>query len=259
MRRFVPLRTSTDIKSGWKRYENHRHAIGETALPVALAELPQLLADFLLAFARLPDNAYRLVALMGLQVGHNHYVNDEGRWFASYVPAHLRAYPFALAIKPDSDDQAMVCFDHDSGLFRPHPDEQDGEQRFFTDDGRPQPLFEGVVNFLRARQENLVLTQRGVDALAEHQLLTPFPLPPAIEGEEPLRGFYRFDEEKYKSLDGELLLTLRNVNALTIAYAQLFSMARLPLLKKLATGSRQHEQVVDIEKIFGRDGDIFKF
>ncbi|MFA5546946.1 MAG: SapC family protein [Porticoccaceae bacterium] len=261
MARIKPLRTDTDGQCGWKPYADYYHAAHETVLPVALAELSQSLTEYTLAFARLPGDAYSLVALMGLRPGENLFVNQAGMWCARYVPAQLRSYPFILAKKPDDAGQSLVCFDHDSGLYRREPDMTAGEQRFFDAEGKPQPFFDQVIGFLKARQNNLVLTQRGVDAIVEHDLLLPWLLPAAAEGEEPLRGFYRFNEEKFNSLDADTLQTLRNANALTVAFAQLFSMPRIAVLLQMAKARATHKPIseADIESIFGETDDTLDF
>lgn len=262
MARITPLRTDTDGQSGWQRYADYQHAATETVLPVGLAELPQAIGEYTLAFARLPDGSHRLVALMGLQVGQNLYVNNQGRWCARYVPSQLRAYPFVLAKRPNSDDEkALVCFDQDSGLYRETPDESRGEQRFFDESGEPQPFFKEVVDFLQARQRNMVLTQRGVDTLAEHGLLRPWRLPAAADDQDPLVGFYHFDEEKFNAADGQTLEALRNANALTIGYAQLLSMPKIRLLVQMAKARSAAETPaeVDVEALFGEKDDTLKF
>jgi hypothetical protein len=262
MARITPLRTDTDGQCGWKRYADYDHAANETVLPVSMAEIPQALTDYTLAFARLPGGEHRLVALMGLRPGENLFVNQAGSWCARYVPAQLRGYPFVLAKPPGQDsDRALVCFNHDSGLYRDTPDEHKGEVRFFNDQGEPQPFFKEVVDFLQTRQHNMLLTQRAVDTLVEHDLLVPWRLPPAADGEEPLRGFYRFNEEKFNSLDADTLQTLRNANALTVAYAQLFSMPRIAVLVQLAKARAAHQPIreADIETMFGEKDDTLKF
>ena len=53
------------------------------------------------------------IALMGLNVGVNVYLDENGRLLEPglYVPAYIRRYPFRLArIRPDSDELSL-CFD----------------------------------------------------------------------------------------------------------------------------------------------------
>ena len=42
-------------------------------------------------------DAFRPVTLLGLDAGENLFVGEAGKWEASYIPAIIRRYPFALA------------------------------------------------------------------------------------------------------------------------------------------------------------------
>ena len=63
-------------------------------VPVLLAELSKLLPHYALGFIR-QGESYQPVAIVGVR--ENAYLAPDGRWFAPYVPAQLRGYPFALA------------------------------------------------------------------------------------------------------------------------------------------------------------------
>ena len=56
---------------------------------------------------------FRPVVLMGLNAGENLFVGESGQWQASYVPAIIRRYPFALS-PAGSDGKYVVCIDEAS-------------------------------------------------------------------------------------------------------------------------------------------------
>ena len=58
---------------------------------------------------------FRPVVLLGLNSGENLFVGADGKWQASYVPAIIRRYPFALA-PAGNDGQFVVCIDEESEL-----------------------------------------------------------------------------------------------------------------------------------------------
>ena len=107
-------------------------------------------------------------------------------------------------------------------------------------------------------------TQQAVNALARAGVLVPWQVKINV-GDEVLEpaGLYRLDEARLNRLDNETFLKLRPVQALSAAYAQLFSMDKLALLKKLAEfKKRQQPQPpgeVDLEKLFGPEDDILRF
>ena len=93
-------------------------------------------------YVRCGGDEFRPVALLGLNAGQNLFVDAAGKWQASYVPAIIRRYPFALTPR-GTDGQYIVCLDEGSDLRAwhawvwwavcgPH-----GEGRC----GRPEPPF----------------------------------------------------------------------------------------------------------------------
>jgi hypothetical protein len=91
-----------------------------------------------------------------------------------------------------------------------------------------------VLTFLSQAEMSRVATQAAIDALAAAHLIQPWPL--AIEQDQqnvPVTGLYRVDEAALNALENEAFLALRPSGALTLAYAQLFSMNQLAVLQKL--------------------------
>lgn len=80
------------------------------------------------------------VTVFGLLKGEN-LVYRHGRWNARYVPALLRAYPFAMA--PTPDKQFVVCFDETSPVFS-----QTEGQALFDEKGEATPYLEEVRQFV---------------------------------------------------------------------------------------------------------------
>ena len=75
---------------------------------------------------------FRPVVLLGLNAGENLFVDANGKWQASYVPAIIRRYPFALT-PSGTDGQYVVCIDEASSLV------SDSEgAALFDDKGEPR-------------------------------------------------------------------------------------------------------------------------
>jgi hypothetical protein len=251
-----PLESIRHRSHGWKRQDHFRFFVGDARAPLLLAELPAALPIYPLAFVRRPGGGYQLVAVQGLHDGENLYVTKSGHWVAPYVPAHYRGYPFAL---PDAvvegERRGVLCFDHASGLYREEPNPAEGEERFFDDSGNRQPLVEGVLSFLSRTSANRRLTQGAVDAVAAEGLLVPWAL--VSDNPDPTRplqqGLHRIDEKALNALGGKSLEVLRKANALAVAYAQIFSTARVDVLRRLydATVPRNAIENLDLDALFG--------
>lgn len=232
----LPLDVQLHRTHGWKRQTDYGFAADEAWAPVLLSEVPALLASYPLAFVAKPTGGYQLVAVQGLYAGRNLFVDAQGVWQVSYVPSCYRSYPFSLRHVQVSEARHLVlCFNQQSGLYREQPDSDLGELRFFDDEGQLEPLLQQLVAFLRTNLTHHQHTQRAVDALETAGLLEPWSLPmDNPETEQALQsGLHRINFKALDGMDGKLLALLRDTGALTIAYAQIFSIARLGVLRHL--------------------------
>jgi len=112
------------------------------------------------------------------------------------------------------------------------------------------------------------VTQHAVDLLAEHELIEAWPLNiQNAEGEsQPVSGLFRIKEAALKGVTADALKTLQEGNALSLAYAQLFSQHRLKsfsrlydLRKKLLESKKNKPngkpEEISIDEIFGETND----
>lgn len=266
--KLLPIDTSAHRTHGWRPPANLLFASGQSLVPVVLEEIPTAEGHFPLAFARAGNADWHIVALMGLHPGHNDCIDTQGRWRNAYVPSALRAYPFALAPQPGQDAKALLCIDTDSGCYQPAPDTQQGDQRFFDDEGKPQALVQRLVAFLQARLANQRLTQHAVQALVQADVLVPWALPDSLKtqpGQALQSNLYRVDEARLNQLDASAWQALRQARAVPLAYAQLFSMARTAVLQALAQRQQKAPPATPadptiVQKLFDAgQGDTIKF
>jgi len=221
---------------GWKRHGGFGFAQGDAVVPLLLAELAHAVGHYPLAFLALPEGGYQLVALLGLHSGMNLFVDPNGNWQAPYIPSQYRAYPFAfLQVRQDDKTTFMLGFDQSSGLYREAPDPQQQEERFFNDEGQPLPSTQQMVAFLGESLKNRIVTHKAVVALAAAHLMEPYVFPfKNPDGAPPLlTNLYRINPSALQSLPGAVLEILRDTQAFDIAYAQMYSLPRLAVLRSL--------------------------
>jgi hypothetical protein len=77
-----------------------------SAAPLVLREMSAAAREYPIVFAREGDGI-KPFAILGLKKGENLFVQEDGRWGGSYVPALLRQYPFVIGRVKDSD-QALL-------------------------------------------------------------------------------------------------------------------------------------------------------
>lgn len=268
MPNFVALNKKEHLYAGWQKSDNMAFASKDMVVPVLIEEVPHLLPTMPLAFVNQPDkdgkSEYALVALLSIQPGTNLFLHPLGRWLAGYVPAAYRGYPFRLL--PDQNGKMVVCFDKDSGLLKEEP--MPSDQVFFTSDGELSEITKNLTQFLELCEKNRMLTQTVVDQLADNGLITEWELNiTSADGEKkPLKGLFKIDEEKLRSLNPDQLTALMKSGGVSLAYAQLLSQHRISVFAKLYQIHQEIEKQqstssaeVDVDELFGEGSDTLNF
>ena len=178
-----------------------------------------------------PSDSFRPVVLLGLDAGENLFVGADGKWDASYIPAIIRRYPFALA-KTDNDDQFTVCIDEDSPLV------SDSEgQAMFGEDGTPTEVIENVKRYLGELQQMEAFTTAFSQFFSQHNMFTPLNMRVRQQDQvKNVTGCYVINEERINNLSDERFLELREKRYLAPLYAHLNSLVQIERLVKLKEG-----------------------
>lgn len=198
------------------------------AVPVNLIEFPQICHVYPIAFS--PDGSGTPVAILGLRDAENLFVNAKGEWEEdTYIPAYIRRYPFIFSEMP-GNDQLSLCIDLVDTVT-----EKTGEQRFFTDDGKPTQLSSNALEFCKSYHAAAQHTIEFGKALADAGLLVERHAEIAIGAGKKINfsGFRIIDEEKLAALDDKIFAEWRKKNWLPFIYAHLFSGAQWQRLTRL--------------------------
>jgi hypothetical protein len=195
---------------------------------VMLSEIRRASALYPIVFVEDREtDGFRPVALFGLQPGQNVFVDSKGGWQASYIPAVLRAYPFALA-RGDRPDRFLVCLDEAS----PCLDSDEGAP-LFNPDGQAAVALDEVKGFLARLRQMQVATDAWTRALAERNLLTPLSVMAAGETPPPaLDGCFVVNEDRLDGLSLERFAALRDRGGLAAIYAHLASLLQFERLER---------------------------
>ncbi|MCZ4317314.1 SapC family protein [Comamonadaceae bacterium G21597-S1] len=171
---------------------------------------------------------FRPVVLLGLKPGVNVFVDADGKWQASYIPAVIRRYPFTLT--PGGENgQFIVCIDEESSLVS----ETEGAA-MFDDSGAPTQVIDNVKRYLSELQQMEVSTHEFCSFLAKHNMFTPLNLRVReTSGVKDIAGCYVINEERLNNLSDELFLEIKNKRYLPAVYAHLISLAQTERLVKL--------------------------
>ena len=176
-------------------------------------------------------DGFRPVALLGLTPDQNLFVDAQGKWLASYIPAIIRRYPFALTAS-DQDGQFVVCIDEASSLVS----DTDGAA-LFDITGAPTQVIDNVKQYLSELHRMEAATSQFCRFLAEHNLFTPLGMR-VQDGDKTknISGCYVINEERLGKLSDELFLSIRAKQYLPAIYAHLLSLGQTERLVTLQKG-----------------------
>lgn len=175
------------------------------------------------------------VTVFGLLKGEN-LIYRHGRWDARYVPALLRAYPFAMA--PTTDKQFVVCFDEASSVIS-----NDEGEPLFSAEGEPSAYLEEVRKFVERIEVEVDRTRLIGRKLLDMNLLQDKRFDATLPGGSPLSvdGFMAIDEERMKNLKDEEILELQRTGLLALIHFHLASMSNMTRLLEIHVEKRAGE------------------
>lgn len=258
---FLPIQKTTDVQAAFKKKTAFDFAANQSVVELSIAEISNALPIYMCAFLQTRQDDFRFVAILGLFVNENLFISHNGAWSTPYVPDLYKYYPFAIktAVANNTDEQAKIlCIDKNGPLYVPSCQDLQNEIPLFNDLGELNELLKPVVERLGHISAMNALTQKAVALLVKHGLLRPFGIDFKPDGEtrEPIAGLHRIDEIKLKELSADALKELHENNALALAYAQIFSLPRIHLLKQLyenkyKEGQRNKHTSYSFDKIFG--------
>lgn len=171
---------------------------------------------------------FRPVTLLSLDSGENLFVGQDGKWKASYVPAIIRRYPFALAKMPEQDN-FTVCIDEGSEYVG-----SEKGQPLFSDKGKPTEVIENVKRYLGELQQMEAFTQEFCHFLSKNNLFTPLNMRVrASEQVKNVTGCYVINEERLNNLSDNMFLDIKAKRYLAPIYAHLTSLSQIERLASL--------------------------
>ncbi|MEI7784686.1 MAG: SapC family protein [Betaproteobacteria bacterium] len=168
------------------------------------------------------SDGYRPVVLLGLEPGENLFVDAQGQWSATYIPAIIRRYPFAL-VKATDADRFIVCVDEASDLLS----DTEGTP-LFDEAGNPTQVIENVKRYLGELQQMDQITVEFSRFLVENNLLTPLNMKVNAGNQvRNITGCYVINEERLSNFSEAKFLEVRQKGYLPAIYAHLISLSQV--------------------------------
>ena len=201
--------------------------------PVYTSEMRALQSNFPLMFYKNPtDGSFQPIALFGFEQGENLFLSSD-RWNCQYIPMLVQRGPLMIAVDGQTEtgeEARVIAIDMD----HPKVSETEGEPLFLEFGGNTEYL-DRLAAILEAIHEGHTITPQFVEALIQHNLITPITLKITLKNgqDHALEGFYAVDDEKLQMLNEESISDLHRRGHLLPAYMMVASQSQLKRLIEL--------------------------
>jgi len=186
------------------------------------------------------QDEFKPVVLTGLEAGENLFI-DGKKWNASYIPAIVRRYPFALA-KTEDSERYTICIDEDSDFVN----EEKG-QNLFNENGEAGEVIEKVKQYLTELQQMEQFTSEFSAYMSKNNMFTPLNMKVRVGNEvKNISGAYVINEERFNSLSDEKFLELRGKKYIPVIYAHLSSLAQIERLVAFKDAQNKKNETTEI-------------
>jgi len=224
--KLVPVNVERHAKTKIKQVEGFHFADGFHIASIMMHEFARAAAIYPIVFIEdKQQDAFRPVVLLGLDADENLFVDKTGKWQASYVPAIIRRYPFALA-RTDKEGQFTVCIDEGSPLVN----EEEGNA-LFDENGAPTAVVENVKRYLGELQQMDAISQAFCRFLSEHNMFSPLNMKVRDDNRvKNITGCYVINEDRLNNLSDDRFNEMRTKRYLPAIYAQLISLGQVDRL-----------------------------
>jgi hypothetical protein len=216
---YVTVSKTKHLDKAVKRTHNFLFTKDMHFVPVCDFELTRMVTTMPLVFGKI-DGELKLLCLLGLEKGRNIFLNDDGTWATQFVPAVLRAYPFATAMLEDG--KSVVVFREDAEQI---VDRKDGLP-FFNDDGSESEALKDYIQLLHSIRQSSVHIQQACSLLDDLDLFKPLEVKSSKADGTPIKiqGFLTIKQNALDDLKEDKFLELRKLRVLPLVYAHWYSL-----------------------------------
>lgn len=219
-----PVDKDKHSKFKFKTISNFLFAAQTVSVPITVAEVSKAALYYPVVFSAAGEEGGQLQyamprAVFSFVAECNPFINKKGTWLASYVPAHIRRYPFALSAVGDTDKYALML-DVESPNIKKR-----GGDLLFDEDGKLSPALERAQSFAKKYHQDVLLTRSMMIELEKSNVLVPYQF--AIGNKENprrIRGFRVVDPKRLAALDDVTLAGWVRNGVMSLVFAHMISM-----------------------------------
>lgn len=191
-------------------------------IPVNISEFKLVCTHMPIIFS--PIGKPMPIAITSFLSGTNSFVKN-GQWNTNtYIPAALRRYPFVLGDansegkRPLYIDSTAISEEYENKLFK----EDDGKQK-------NEKILDDAIKYCKDYDDYLNTTENVIDLLDKLDLFKETQLViKNKDGIEKKTGIFKIiDNDKYRNLSDENIITLQKNHALWIIHTHIVSMSKV--------------------------------
>lgn len=230
-KKVVPLNKEQHSKLYVETIEGFGFAEQTNSLYIAAVEFANIAREYPIVFGSDSNGGIFPVVLLGLKNNQNLFINGNGEWKATYIPAYVRRYPFILASADTDAGQFTVCIDEAYTGFNTA---EEG-QALFDAAGEHTPMLQQAVDFLKDYQNHVQLTTGFCQNLKDLELLEPMQANIEMRSGEKLAigGFQCVSREKLMALPADKMADLVKNGQMELIYNHLLSMNNVTTLMNM--------------------------
>lgn len=225
--RIIPLDKKKHAGLTFRPLEEYGFASALSAMPLLMFETAEAARCFPIVFA--PGASATPHALLGLG-GKNIFVDEQGRWTASYLPLMAANHPFSLlaARTPEQPDapEVILALEEDAPHFR----QQDG-QPLYDENGEPTELLRRISTALGNQHQRFKESEKPLAELALSGVLSERAVTVRSGGSSrAVSGLRVADRDKVMALPDTTLARWAKNGVLEMLFAHWRSMRNLQRL-----------------------------
>src|SRR6267378_1843156 len=199
-------------------------------IPIVASEFRKAATQYPIVFAKNPETGrFAPYVLNGLEPEENLFWSGT-KMDVTYVPLNIRRRPFFVGTADTSSGANVLCIDVESSCIS-----ASGQKSIVDADGSDSSYLKEILSIVGQLVDGQQQTISFINTALSLDLLCPIVLDIVLEDGKPLHveGLYSIDEDRFRSLDKDLVERLWNRGLMDLIYSviistgQIFNLVRL--------------------------------
>jgi hypothetical protein len=193
-------------------------------IPIVASEFRKAAIQYPIVFAKNPETGrFAPYVLNGLEPEENLFWSGT-KMDVAYVPLNVRRRPFFVGTADTSSGANVLCIDIESSCLT-----ASGQKAIVDADGSDSSYLKEILSIIGQLVDGQKLTSSFINTALSLDLLCPIVLDILLEDGKPLHveGLYSIDEDRFRSLDKDMVARLWNEGLMVLIYSAIISTGQI--------------------------------